>query len=195
MPTDQVRIGRLHVGVGASAAVLLRYLGHQSSTLALFCLLVKRTLKTFLRTCHAGVSMPLMPALLALPEPTPALVFPAIAIVRRLPKNDLARYMERARPRRIDLSWGLLDFAADIQRRIILHEIGHWWHCEHLGGLSWSRARAEKFADDFSNSISDTRGTGPLGYPSREIRAFARECYSRLHTEARSTPTNQESPR
>jgi hypothetical protein len=111
-----------------------------------------------------------------------ALVFPAVVIVRRLPRSDLARYMERARPRRIELSVALRAYKPDIQKRIILHEIGHWWRREHVGGAGWTRAMEESFAHAFSDGLAKGGGGSP-DLPRKEIEQFASECYSRLHQE------------
>lgn len=75
--------------------------------------------------------------------------YPEIWIIEKFRDSVAGRYMQRAKPRRIELSIPLLAEPAPERRFILLHEIGHWWRREHVP-TSQMRYGEEEFANDFA---------------------------------------------
>jgi hypothetical protein len=75
--------------------------------------------------------------------------FPVVEIVPKLGGGYVARYMERAVPRRIELSAELCEYDGRKRLFAVLHELGHWFRCEHLRNPG-ATSREEKFANLFA---------------------------------------------
>jgi len=120
--------------------------------------------------------------------------FPQIVVFKRLPKGVLARYMERAKPRRIELTPDILAYERRTQMQIALHEIGHWFRNEHVARSEMKDE--ESFARDFVSYFlieKQFKREKPerhqqfaewLSGQRGRIRAFARKCLSQLAASA-----------
>jgi len=75
--------------------------------------------------------------------------FPIVKIMKKLPRTMMARYFEKSKPRRIEISKDLLEHNAKMQEIIVLHEIGHWYGWEKVP-KDVLPARDEEFAHRFA---------------------------------------------
>jgi hypothetical protein len=120
--------------------------------------------------------------------------FPEIVVVPSLPRKVVARYMERAKPRRIELSLPLGAHDAQMRKLVILHEIGHWFRNEHLPRHEMVGGE-EGFAHEFAAYFLSPRSLrtdkperyrklhGWLDGERGKILSFARRCYAALAKE------------